>query len=243
ALFAWLRLLRPAVELTAEPVLWVMDAIRSTGPGLEAVPASGPCLVIANHACWLDPLFLAKLLPRPVTPMMTSRFYDLPVLRWLMLRVFHTIRVPEKALKQDVPEEITQAVAALDRGECVVIFPEGYLRRTEDRPLRRFGRGVWQILKARPNTPVFTCWIEGGWGSYTSYRNGKPTKNKKPDFRRRIVVGMSAAVLVPADVLEEHLRTRLFLMNQVAAARTLLGLPELPRFDLPEREEAEEKPD
>ena len=56
-----------------------------------------------------------------------------------------------------------------------MVFPEGYLRRTEDRPLRRFGQGVWQILKARPDTPVFTAWIEGNWGSYTSYANGPPT--------------------------------------------------------------------
>ena len=105
---------------------------------------------------------------------------------------FGVIRVPEKALKKDAPE-IQEAIAALDRGECVVIFPEGYLRRTEDRPLRRFGQGVWQILKARPSTPVFATWIEGGWGSYTSYFNGPPTKNKKKDYRRPIGVGMSAA--------------------------------------------------
>jgi 1-acyl-sn-glycerol-3-phosphate acyltransferase len=139
--------------------------------------------------------------------------------------------VPEKALKKDAPE-VQEAIAALDRGECVVIFPEGYLRRTEDRPLRRFGQGVWQILKARPNTPVFAAWIEGAWGSYTSYFNGPPTKNKKKDFRRPIGVGMSAAVTIPPEELDEHLRTRLHLMNLVSEARKHLGLEPLPRFEL-----------
>jgi 1-acyl-sn-glycerol-3-phosphate acyltransferase len=165
--------------------------------------------------------------------MMTSRFYDLPVMRRLMV-VFSVIRVPEKALKKDAPE-IQEAIAALDRGECVVVFPEGYLRRTEDRPLRRFGQGVWQILKARPNTPVFAAWIEGGWGSYTSYANGPPTKNKKKDFRRPIGIGVSAAVTVPPDLLEEHIRTRLHLMNLVSEARKHLGLELLPPFALPEK--------
>ena len=59
---------------------------------------------------------------RDITPMMTARFYDLPVMGWLM-RVFGTIRVPDKALKKDAPE-IQEAIAALDRGECVVSILE-----------------------------------------------------------------------------------------------------------------------
>jgi 1-acyl-sn-glycerol-3-phosphate acyltransferase len=233
------RLFRPLFELTVEPLLWVMYAVRGRGPGLVEFPRTGPCLVIANHACWLDPLFLAKLLPRPVTPMMTARFYDQPVIHRLMV-AFGVIRVPEKAMKKDAPE-IQEAIAALDRGECVVIFPEGYLRRSEERVLRRFGQGIWQILQARPATPVFACWIEGGWGSYMSYYNGPPTKNKKKDFRRPIGVGVSAAVTVPADVLADHLPTRIHLMNLVLAARAHLDLPALPPFELLAREETEEE--
>lgn len=242
ALAAWYFLFRPLVELAVEPVLALMYRIRGRGPALAAFPMRGPCLVVANHACWFDPLFLAKVLPRPITPMMTSVFYDLPLLRWFMTRVFHTIRVPEKAYKQDTPE-IRAAVAALDRGECVVIFPEGYLRRSEGQPLRRFGRGVWQILRERPGTPVFACWIEGGWGSYCSYFNGKPTRNKRPDVRRPIGVAVTGPILVDEATLAEHLRTRIELMNRVLAARTELGLVELPAFELPSftAEDAEQK--
>jgi 1-acyl-sn-glycerol-3-phosphate acyltransferase len=195
--------------------------------------------VVANHACWFDPLFLGKVLPRQITPMMGSDFYDLPVIRWLMVHVFHTIRVPEKALKKDVPQEIVEAVAALDRGECVVLFPEGYLRRSDDRPLRRFGRGVWHILSQRPDTPVYACWIEGAWGTFTSYRGGPPTKNKRPDLRRPVAVAVPEPVTVDPATLAHHLTTRLALMNRVAASRALLGLPELPAYQLPEKDEAE----
>jgi 1-acyl-sn-glycerol-3-phosphate acyltransferase len=227
----WFRLFRPLFELVVEPVLWVLYHIRGRGPGLANFPRTGPCLVIANHACWFDPLFLAKILPRPITPMMTARFYDLPVIRPLMV-AFGVIRVPEKAIKKETPE-IQEAIAALDRGECVVVFPEGYLRRSEDRPLRRFGQGIWQILQARPATPVFACWIEGGWGSYTSYFNGRPTKNKRPDFRRLIQIGVAEVKTLAPDVLSEHLPTRINLMNQVSKARELIGLPPLPPFEVP----------
>ena len=63
--WAWARLFRPLVELTTEPPLWLMYRIRGAGPGRADFPRTGPCLVIANHACWLDPMFLAKVLPRP----------------------------------------------------------------------------------------------------------------------------------------------------------------------------------
>lgn len=234
ALLGWAFLFRPVIELCSEPLLWLMYRVRAHGPGLRKVPVRGPCLVVANHACWFDPFFLAKVLPRPITPMMTSRFYDLPVARWLLRNVFPTIRVPEKALKKDVPDEILEAIAALDRGECVVMFPEGMLRRSEEKPLKRFGRGVWQILSARPETPVVCCWIEGNWGSYASYYNGPPTKNKRRDIRRPIDIAVESPFVIEPELLKSHLMTRLELMNRVAAARRHLGLPDLPRFELPE---------
>jgi 1-acyl-sn-glycerol-3-phosphate acyltransferase len=238
---AWLTLLRPAVELTAEPVLWLLSRVRATGPGLTEFPRSGPVLVIANHAAWFDPLYLAKVLPRPVTPMMTARFYNLPILRPLLTHVVRVIVVPESPLRREAPE-VSEAIAALDVGQVVVIFPEGYLRRKEDQLLRRFGQGVWQILQARPETPVVACWIEGAWGSYTSYHNGPPTKNKKLDVRRPINIGLPAPEVVPADVLADHLPTRVYLMNRVLEARKHLGLPPVPPVELPTRDEPAEEP-
>jgi len=235
----WTRLFRPCYELSLEPLVWIAFSIRGRGPGLEKFPRTGACLVIANHACWFDPLFIAKVLPRPITPMMTAKFYDLPILRWLMVS-FGVIRVPEKAIKRDA-SELQDAIAALDRGECVIIFPEGYLRRNEEQPLRRFGQGIWQILKARPGTPVFACWIEGAWGSYTSYFNGKPTKNKRRDFRRAISVGVSTSVEIPPELLSDHMPTRLHLMNLTLQARTYLDLPPLPPFEMMAK--IDEKPD
>ena len=234
----FMRLFRPLFEITLEPWLWLRYSLRGRGSGLDHFPRTGPCLVIANHACWLDPLFLAKILPRPITPMMTARFFDQKVLRRLMLS-FNVIRVPEKAVKKDAPE-IREAVATLNRGECVVIFPEGYLRRSEERVLRRFGQGVWQILQARPETPVYACWIEGGWGSYMSYFNGPPTKNKKKDLRRAIGIGMSSPVTIPPEVLTDHMTARIYLMNLVLAARTHLELPPLPPFELFAKEDGSE---
>jgi 1-acyl-sn-glycerol-3-phosphate acyltransferase len=230
-----LAFFRPALEVAAEVIIAPLYRVEGTGPGLDQVPFQGPCLVIANHAAWFDPLFLAKVLPRPITPMMTSRFYDLPVLSWIMRNIIGTIRVPEKSLRHEAPE-LKEAVAALDRGACIILFPEGYLRRKEEQPIRRFGRGVWQILRDRPDTPVFAGWIDGNWGSYFSYKGGPPTKNKRFDFWRRIRIAVTGPLTVDPAILKDHMATRMFLMERVSAARAPLGLEPLAIERVPDEE-------
>jgi 1-acyl-sn-glycerol-3-phosphate acyltransferase len=230
--WCWLRLFRPFVELCLEPVFRVPYRMRASGPGVRAVPPLGPVLVIANHASWFDPCFLAEFIPRPITPMMTSRFFDKWFLRPLLKHVFRVIVVPDATVRREAPE-LQLAIDALTRGECVVIFPEGYLQRKAEVPLRRFGQGVWHILSARPHTPVVACWIDGAWGSQFSYLNGPPGANKRMDFRRPIRVGVSEPEVVPADVLADQMATRVHLMNRVGAARAHLGLPPHPPFELP----------
>ena len=239
AVWSVFALHRAAAELFIEVLFAVPYASRARRPGPPGIPSVGPVLVVANHACWFDPVFVSKGLPRPATPMMTARFYSIWFMRPVLKYVFRVIVVPEKPIRREAPE-LKLAVAALDRGECVLLFPEGYLRRKEEVPLRRFGQGIWQILKDRPDTPVVACWVEGGWGAWCSYFNGPPTQNKRMDFRRRILVGVSAAETVPADLLADHLRTRIHLMNRVRAMRATLGLPELPLVELPTRSDEAE---
>ncbi len=142
------------------------------------------------------------------------------------------IRVPDVRVRKEAPE-LAQAIAALDRGGCVVVFPEGWLRRREDRPLRRFARGIYLILSARPNTPVLPCWIEGGWGSMFSHKFGPPLENRQFDFWRKIRVGMLAPRALDADTLKAHMATRQHLMKLVVEARAQLGLPAIDPFQLP----------
>src|SRR5262249_53381439 len=107
---AWWWLVRDSVEQLTEILLAANYRIHLHGPGVGKVPTSGPLLVLANHACWMDPLLLAKVLPRWIFPMMTALFFDLPVLRWLMVHLFHAIRVPAVAFRREAPE-LQEAIA------------------------------------------------------------------------------------------------------------------------------------
>lgn len=226
AAVAWWALLREAYDQCVELVFWPMFRVRCVGPGIGAIPRTGPLLVVSNHSCWFDPLFLGKVLPRRLTAMLTSQFYDMPVLHFLARHVVHAIRVPHGKFRRDAPE-LQEALAALGRGEAVLIFPEGQMRKRPDRPLLHFGRGIAEMLQERPTTPVVICWIEGAWGSYTSYLGGPPTRNKRPDFWRPIAVAVSAPQVLDAVIVADHRATRSHLMKECLEARRHLGLEPL----------------
>jgi 1-acyl-sn-glycerol-3-phosphate acyltransferase len=224
AIVAWRLLFPQAVEQILEVLLTPMYRIRTHGPGLDQTPRSGPLLIVANHAAYLDPFWLCKIVPRKVTPMMTSFFYDRPFIRWSMVHIVGAIRVPEARFRREAPE-LRDAIAVLRRGGCVLIFPEAQLRRREDQLLRMFGQGVWRILQEVPQTPVLACWIEGGWGSFTSYFNGPPLYGKRLDWRRHIDIALETPrVLDPAVLADQH-ATRQYLMRMCLECRRYLGLP------------------
>jgi 1-acyl-sn-glycerol-3-phosphate acyltransferase len=238
AALSWRVLFREVFEQVLEVVLWPLYRIRGHGPGLEHFPMRGPLLVVANHSAWMDPLWLAKVLPRRIIPMMTSVFYDLGLLRWFMVNVIQAIRVQASTYRREAPE-LAVAVSALDRGECVIIFPEGGMRRREDVPLRQFGQGIWHILNERPETPVVVCWIEGGWACFFSYYQGPPTKNKRMDFWRHIDVAVGPAQVLGPELLKDQRATRSHLMQACLETRRYLGL-EPPALEKAEQERLEE---
>jgi 1-acyl-sn-glycerol-3-phosphate acyltransferase len=224
AVVGWWTLLTPTLELLVEWMIAPFYRVRTAGPGAKQLPRRGPLLIVANHAAWGDPIWLAKVVPRLVRPLMTSRFYDLPVLRWLMVHVVRAIRVPHAAFRREAPE-LKEAAEALARGECVAIFPEGGMRRQEETLLRPFGQGVWRILCTQPLTPVVVCWIEGGWGSFSSYYRGPPTKNKRMDWRRPITLAFAEPEVLPAELLADKQQTRHHLWRRCLECRRYLGLP------------------
>lgn len=242
-LLSWIVLYPQTIELIVAAIMLPFYRVHLHGPGKDRLPLEGPLLIVSNHASYLDPFWIGKVLPCHVRPLMTAAFYDRPLIRWLMVHVVEAIRMKsglyrgkpdgteETSLLQRVPE-LKTAVAALKAGACLLVFPEGKLRRTEPILLSPFGQGVWHILNQRPETPVVTIWIEGSWGSWASYYGGPPLQNKKLDRARRIDVVVSEPRPLPPSILAGHRETRAELSRRVLELRKVLGLPES-RFPAP----------
>ena len=102
------------------------------------------------------------------------------------------------------------------------MFPEGKLRREDDIELQYFSQGIWRILKERPETPVIATWIDGGWGSYLSYKNGPPGKGKSLDWFRPIRMVIHSPLVLDSELLATHQATRKYLTELVHSLKQQL---------------------
>lgn len=95
--------------------------------GIDNFPQKGPVLVIANHISYWDPVVVGIALNREVHFMGKGELFAYPVLGFLLkkLRAFplHRERTDIASLKR--------ALALLDEGKVVCIFPEGTRSKTE----------------------------------------------------------------------------------------------------------------
>jgi 1-acyl-sn-glycerol-3-phosphate acyltransferase len=219
---AW-YLKRSFIELVIEIGLTPVYRIEAVGPGLSGLPEGEPVLLIANHTAYADPFWLGSIVRRRFYPMMTSTFYDLPVISFLMRDVVGAIRVPAVSHRKDAPE-LREAARLLEDSRCVLVFPEGTLRKVPEPVMRRFGRGVVKLLAEHPHTWVVPAWIEGAWGSYFSEAGGRPMTGKPMDFWRSIRIGIGEPRRMDPELLANHLKARVALQQAVYDCRGILGL-------------------
>jgi 1-acyl-sn-glycerol-3-phosphate acyltransferase len=130
--------------------------------GMEHVPKSGPVIFAANHRSFLDPFVIGTLTRRPVYYVAKKELFGHPVVGWLLSRL-GAFPIDRGAGDQQAMET---ARRILERGDCVVIFPEG--TRTRPGPLGQPRRGVGRLAlqTGAPVVPVAVLGTEAirrGW--------------------------------------------------------------------------------
>ncbi|MBI3862575.1 MAG: 1-acyl-sn-glycerol-3-phosphate acyltransferase [Planctomycetia bacterium] len=129
----------------------------------EALPQSGPAIVVANHNSHLDALALMALFPlrnlsqlRPVAAQ--DYFFRNRFLKWFALNIIGIIPIERtrQTTRRDALEPIE---AALDRGDIVILFPEG--SRGEPERMTRFKTGIVHLAMRFPAVPIIPVFTHG----------------------------------------------------------------------------------
>ncbi len=164
----WMRM----AALLIKPVLLVCT--RRDWRGLENVPATGGVILAGNHISHADPLVLADFVifgvRRPPRFMAKDTLFKGNGIVALTMRGAGQIPVYRRSARAALA--LRDAVAALERGECVVIYPEGTVTRDPDKwPMSaKVGVARLALLSGAPVVPV------AQWGAQDlldSYRTGR----------------------------------------------------------------------
>jgi|SRR5579884_3096648 len=147
------RALRKGVNpLLYWPLRWLLIPIflvylRMERIGREHLPRSGALLLACNHRSFLDPFLIGTMVRRPVYYMAKRELFEKRWQAWLLnsIGAFPVDRGAGDA------EAMATAKAILERGDCVVIFPEG--TRIRRGPLAAPKRGIGR-LALETGTPV-----------------------------------------------------------------------------------------
>jgi len=122
--------------------------------GREHLPESGPLLLAANHRSFLDPFVIGSLVRRPVYYMAKRELFEKRWQAWV-LNALGAFPVDRGTGDGDA---MRTARAILERGDCVVLFPEG--TRIRKGPLESPHRGIGR-LALETGAPVAPVAVHG----------------------------------------------------------------------------------
>jgi 1-acyl-sn-glycerol-3-phosphate acyltransferase len=159
---------RTAMAVCKPVALWG----RLRAEGLEALPESGPALVVGNHDSHWDPVMvgISAIRRRQVKALAKAELWDVrglgPVLNGMG-------QIP---IQRDAGDAgaLSRAIEELRRGACIGVFPEGTRSRGK---VLRARSGIGRLALEVPEAKIVCVAIEG-----TSDLTGFP---KRPKLRIR----------------------------------------------------------
>jgi len=147
--------------LLVRPIVLVISGINLKGK--EHLPIEGPAILVANHNSHLDTmvmmsLFSLKTLER-VRPIGAEDYFcNTPIKKWLSKNLIDIIPLKRRPSKVD-GHPFGEIYSALDRGEIVLLFPEG--SRGDPEIMKPFKTGIAHMAEAYPKVPVVPLSIHG----------------------------------------------------------------------------------
>ncbi len=177
---AWYETARRACALVGA------TGFRLSVRGREHIPLSGPVIFASNHQSFLDPAFCGVATGwRPSRPMARESLFRIVPLGTL-LRTLGTVPVN---MEGGAVAALRSAMAELDAGRAVTLFPEG--TRSRDGELGEFRPGL-ALLVRRCRAPVVPLAIDGSFDAWPRHR-------RLPRLGVPVVVEIGAPITAGVD--------------------------------------------
>lgn len=164
-------------------------------------------IYFANHTSHLDFLLLWTALPpavrRHARPVAAADYWNRgPIRRFLAAHVFNAVLISRYVDKNSNP--LAPMLEALDRGESLILFPEG-TRGTGDE-LLEFKAGIYHLARVRPEVELVAVWMDNCYrvmpkGSFfpvpllCSVTFGEPTRLAQDEDKRSFLTRLRQAVI------------------------------------------------
>lgn len=174
-----------------EPLLLLFTKRRWAGG--QNIPERGGCVLVANHISHLDPLTCAHFVygyGRVVRFLAKAEIFDVPVVGRIV-RSAH--QIPVYRLTTNASQSFTAAVDAVQRGHCVVVYPEGTISR-EPNLWPMTGKTGAARIALSSDVPVIPLAQWGAQHILAPYA-------KRPRLFPRKTISMKAGPPVPLDDL------------------------------------------
>lgn len=129
----------------------------------------GPVLFAANHPSTTDPVLIHLISPRPMSVMINSKVFSIPVLGPYMRRMQQICVTPGQGA-----EVLDQAHQTLKNGQSVAIFPEGLISPVDGFHSPRSGVARLALKSGVPVIPLGIYLSEKGCKRIPTVLEGEP---------------------------------------------------------------------
>ena len=126
-------------------LLMAARAIPVKRRGVANVPKTGPAILVANHACYLDPLILGTITSRRVRMLATAEAYRGGIMGWAVRRF---VNIPVRRYRTD-PVACREMLRVLGEGDLIGMFVE-----SERTVLGGYGGAIDRVARIASRIPV-----------------------------------------------------------------------------------------
>jgi len=143
--------------------LFSLVFFRYRASGQDNIPTDGAFLLVSNHQSFLDPIFCAIAIKRPLHFLARDSLFR----NWFFGRAIRSVNaIPVSRGKADIAT-MKKIISILKQGRGVCLFPEG--TRCEDGRIRPFKPGLG-LLCRRGNAAIVPVVIEGAFECWPRHK-------------------------------------------------------------------------